>query len=363
MKHLKLTFLLTMLMSMVGAKAFAHDIEVQNTQGKTIYYTWTNNNTELAVSYLGSSYYEYSNEYSGNVVIPGSVTYNGKEYSVTSIGNYAFDGCSGLISVTIPNSVTGIDNDAFYYCTGLTSVTIGNSVTTIGNSAFHGCSGLTSITIPNSVTTIGDDAFYGCSKLTAVTIPNSVKYIWGETFQDCTSLTAVTIGNSVTYIGEYAFKGCSSLTSVTIPNSVTNIFSEAFQDCSGLTSVIIGNSVRSIQEYAFSGCSSLTAVTVMNPSPVFIQSSTFSNRANATLYVPIGSKAAYEAANYWRKFKEIVEIDPRTEQTLALSEIPTLTVGDAPYELPATTNEGLALNWSVGNNRIAVISEGKLIVK
>ncbi len=101
MKHLKLTFLLAVLSSIVGANVYAHDIEVANADGVTIYYKWANNQTELAVSY---SY--YSDRYSGAVSIPESVTYNGKTYPVTSIGGSAFNGCSGLTSVTIPNSVT-----------------------------------------------------------------------------------------------------------------------------------------------------------------------------------------------------------------------------------------------------------------
>ena len=106
MKQLNITFLLTMLMSMIGIQAFAHDIEVANADGVTIYYSYTNNSTELAVTYRGSSYDSYDNEYSGNVVIPETVTYNGKTYSVTSIGRYAFWNCTGLTEVTIPNSVT-----------------------------------------------------------------------------------------------------------------------------------------------------------------------------------------------------------------------------------------------------------------
>ena len=116
---------------------------------------------EAIVTYKGNSYDSY-NEYSGSVVIPEKVNYNGKTYSVTSIGNSVFSYCDGLTGVTIPNSVTSIGDYAFYKCDGLTSVTIGNSVTSIGDKAFYGCDGLTSVTIPNSVTSIGNHAFYEC---------------------------------------------------------------------------------------------------------------------------------------------------------------------------------------------------------
>ena len=182
-KHYLITILLAVLMSMVGAKAFAHDIAVANSDGVTIYYVWTNNNTELAVSYRGSYSNSY-NEYSGNVVIPSSVVYNGNTYSVTSIGAWAFYGCSGLTSVTIPNSVTSIGAGAFYGCSGLTSVTIPNSVTSIGDEAFEYCSGLTSVTIPNSVTSIGANAFGECSSLASVVIGSGVKSIGSSAFYD-----------------------------------------------------------------------------------------------------------------------------------------------------------------------------------
>ena len=225
--------------------------------------------------------------YSGDIVIPESIIINDRKYSVTSIGEGAFFFCSGLKSVTIPNSVTSIGYHAFYYCTGLTSVTIPNSVTSIGEGAFYGCSGLASVTIPNSVTSIGNsafsdcsgltsvtiansvksigsDAFWGCSSLTSVTIPNSVTSIGGSAFRDCSGLTSVTIPNSVTSIVDHAFHGCSGLTSVTIPNSVTSIGVGAFVFCSGLKSVTIPNSVTSIGEGAFYGCSGLASVTIPN---------------------------------------------------------------------------------------------------
>ncbi len=222
--------------------------------------------------------------------------------SATTIGNFAFQNCSGLISVEIPNSVTAIGQNAFSGCSSLTLVEIPNSVTSIGNSAFYNCSGLTSVEIPNSVTTIGSSAFSLCSGLTSVTIGNSVTTIGSSAFYNCSGLTSVEIPNSVTTIGSFAFQGCSSLTSVTIGNSVTSIFNDAFKNCNGLTSVhytgdvaqwcgivfnnelsnpltiahelfinntlvtnlVISNSVTSIGSYAFYNCNSLASVDISN---------------------------------------------------------------------------------------------------
>ena len=203
--------------------------------------------------------------------------------SVTSIGSWAFDGCSGLTSVTIPDSVTSIGNGAFRRCSGLTSVVIPDSVTSIHAQAFSGCSSLTSIVIPDSVTSIGARAFYGCSGLTSIVIPNSVTSIGDYAFYGCSGLTSVTIPDSVTSIGSSVFSGCSGLTSVTIPDSVTSIGSDAFEGCSGIieiengvsyvdgwvidcdssiTSVELRDGTRGIASYAFDGCSDLTSITI-----------------------------------------------------------------------------------------------------
>ena len=182
--------------------------------------------------------------------------------SGTSIGNQAFYDCTGLTSVTIPDSVTSIGWAAFEYCSSLTSVTIGNSVTSIGDSAFYACRGLTSITIPDSVTSIGKFAFWGCKDLTSITIPDSVTSIGNSAFDGCTGLTSITIPDSVTSIGNSAFDGCTGLTSVTIPDSVTSIGSRAFFNCTGLTSVTIPNSVTIIGDSAFYNCTGLTSITV-----------------------------------------------------------------------------------------------------
>ena len=268
--------------------SFAYDVEVNG-----IYYNLNKSAKTAEVTYKTSDY----GSYSGQIVIPASISSNGTTYNVTSIGSSAFKACSGLTSVTIPSSVTSIGRNSFEYCSGLTSITIPNSVTNIGDYAFDLCFGLTSITIPNSVTSIDNGAFYGCSGLTSInvengntkfdsrencnaiietstntlvfgckntTIPNSVTSIGVGAFYGCSGLTSITIPNSVTSIGRISFEYCSGLTSITVPNSVTSIGSEAFFDCSGLTSIDIPNSVTDIGLAAFSGCSGLTSIVVDN---------------------------------------------------------------------------------------------------
>ena len=208
-------------------------------------YTVLEDGTVEITGYIGSD---------TEIVIPSEI--EGK--SVTSIGWYAFYGCTGLTSVTIPDSVTSIGDSAFEDCTGLISITIPDGVTSIGDSAFEDCTGLTSITIPDSVTSISYRAFYGCTGLTSLTIPDSVTSIGERTFYGCTGLTSITIPDSVTSIDSGVFYGCTGLTSVTIPDSVTSIGDSTFEDCTGLTNITIPDSVTSIGSWAFSGCTDLT---------------------------------------------------------------------------------------------------------
>ena len=181
---------------------------------------------------------------------------------ITSIGSCSFNNCTSLTSVTIPDSVTSIGSSAFSHCTSLTSITIGNGVTSIGESAFYNCTSLSSVTIPDSVTSIGNRAFYECTRLTSVTIPDSVTSIGSSAFSHCESLTSVTIPDSIISIGSSAFLNCTSLSSVTIPDSVTSIGDYAFLNCTSLISVTIPNSVTSIGNRAFYECTRLTSVTI-----------------------------------------------------------------------------------------------------
>ncbi len=199
---------------------------------------------------------DVSTSISGNITIPSTIG----GYPVTSIGEHAFEYCSALTSVSIPDSVTSIGSYAFRDCGSLQSVTIPDSVTSIGECAFGDCRSLQSVTIPDSVTSIGNYTFFYCRSLQSVTIPDSVTSIGSYAFYECSSLTRVSIGNSVTTIGHFAFSFCDNLTSVTIPDSVTSIGERAFRVCNSLTSVTIPDSVTSIGYSAFEGCDKLTDV-------------------------------------------------------------------------------------------------------
>jgi hypothetical protein len=272
---------------------------------------------------------------SGSLDIPSS--YQG--VPVTSIVDSAFYQCTGLTSITIPDSVTSIGNYAFYACSGLTSVTLPDSVTSIGDYAFYACSGLTSVTLPDSVTSIGFESFSGCTSLTSIvvavdnpnyssigplllnkngdqlftgagasgdfTIPNSVTYIWGSAFSSSTSLTSITIPNKVTYIGDYAFSGCTSLTSIVVavdnPNysSIGPLLLNKNGDLlitapTASGDFTIPDSVTRIGRIAFSGAG-LTSITIPD-SVTSIGDQAFAGCTGLTS-VTIGSSVTYIGSN------------------------------------------------------------------
>lgn len=305
--------------------------------------------------------------YSGDIIIPETVTYGDVEYnvssiaerafysclelisitipnSVNSIGDYAFSGCTSLTSITIPNSVTSIKSGSFQGCTGLTSIIVPNSVTSIGYEVFSGCTGLTSIIIPNSVTSIGSSAFQNCSGLTSFTIPSSVTSIGNNAFSGCFGLTSIIIPNSVTSIGQNAFFGCFGLTSITIPNSVTSIGLGAFNGCSSLTSITIPNSLTFIAQAAFTGCSGLTSITIPN-SVGHIRSYAFSGCSGLTS-ITIGSEVGRIESQAFACCQELLDVFcyaetvPSTETDAFDSSYPeyaTLHVPEVAYESYRTT--------------------------
>ena len=232
---------------------------------------------------------------SGDITILSSFTVGGKDYSVTSIGQSAFENCSGLTSVTIPTSVTSIGVGALWGCSGLTEITIPTSVTSIGSAAFQYCRGLTSVTIPTSVTSIGIGVFRYCTGLTSIVVEsgNSVY----DSRNNCNAI--------ITTETNQLIAGCQK---TVIPNSVTSIAALAFYNCSGLTSVIIGNSVTSIGEFAFSDCDGMKEVRSYIKEPFAINIEVFTDYT-IPLYVPVGTKEKYQATEGWKMFTNIIEME------------------------------------------------------
>ena len=220
------------------------------------------------------------------------------EDGVTSIGEFAFEGCTSLASITIPDSVTSIGDYAFEGCRSLASITIPDSVTSIGDYAFYGCRSLASMTIPDSVTSIGYDAFSGCTSLKKIEIPDSVKAIASYTFYGCTSLASITIPDSVTSIGYDVFSGCTSLASITIPDSVKSIGGSAFRGCTALASITIPDSVTSIGKSAFYGCTALASITIPDGVTLIAYSAFKGCTALASITIPNSVKSIDDSAFY-----------------------------------------------------------------
>ena len=298
-----------------------------------------------------------ANNYSGDIVIPSSVTYEGVvcnvdkigdnafadctslfsvevpssinsiganafrncnkltsiilPSSISTIGNYAFAGCTALNALIIPSSLNSIEEGTFCGCAGLTSLEIPSTITKIGQKAFKDCTGLTSVIIPSSITRIEDTTFYNCTKLTKVIIPSSVIYIGFMAFQNCTDLIYVNLPESIEYIGANAFAG-SGLKTMKLPSSISNIGKYTFAGCKSLTSLVLSSNINGIDMFAFTNCPELTDVycyAIKAPGVGF--GAFMGSEINySTLHVPENSIEAYKNQDPWKDFKEIIKLMP-----------------------------------------------------
>ena len=268
-----------------------------------IYYNITGNNT-VEVTYSDRD----NNTYSGSVSIPETVTNNGTEYSVTKIGEYAFQGsavtsvsmpecitsigqyacnecgsletvvlptnlddfsgwcifrnCRNLKNIAIPENVTEIPNGTFINCSSLAAITIPQGVSEIGSNAFYGCSSLTSIEIPEGVEYLYEQVFYGCTALESVKLPQNLLQIGNNCFYKCGALSDISLPSSIEIIAEGAFYNCENLASPTLPASLRTLGKSAFQYCRNITTIVLPDGVAYIPGLCFYGCSSLESVTI-----------------------------------------------------------------------------------------------------
>lgn len=352
MKQRLLQFLLLLSVGISSAvPAFPYDVVVDG-----IYYNLVCYDGENSVAEVTNNG-EWTASYSGDLVIPASIVVNGNNYPVTKIGDDAFQKCSWLSSVTIPESVSSIGwnsqmmgTTVFSSCTNLLSITVAENsqyykvvdevlydysqycllcvpakyssttftvpskVRSIEGGAFANCTNLTQVTIPSSITSIGECAFCGCTSLSLVNIPEGINSIPRGMFANCTDITNITIPNNIQTISENAFAG-SGIKIIVIPNSTISIESMAFYGCEYLENITLGKSISNIGYDAFNGCRSLSRVTSLNPIPFSLNSNAFQglDKSNMTLYVPLNSVADYQNADNWKEFGNVEALRQRVE--------------------------------------------------
>ena len=277
--------------------AWAEAVEIDG-----IYYNLVEKAKQAEVTYGPDG----SGAYTGDIVIPENIEYNGNSYAVTSIAKNAFQ-YSSISSIEIPNSITSIGDDAFFNSNGLTSVTIPSSVKSIGSYAFYSCGNLSSVDIQYGLTNIGYYAFAYCHKLADVNIPSSVTNIEGGTFSNCTGLHSFTIPTGINSVSSSMFEGCTNLQTIVIPDNINTIGSATFKNCSSLTSVILGAGVQTIFDEAFSECKNLETVYCHVQNVPWTSENAFADSYidYATLVVPMEALENYQSSTPWSNFGTI----------------------------------------------------------
>ena len=311
----KVLFLLIILSLTIAT--FAYEAEING-----IFYDFDYDKQTAIVSHDYFTYTEGDGlgEYSytqTEIIIPEVVSYNGKEYQVTTIGESAFYYAQALKSVTLPKTINQIDKYAFYGCSSLEQIIIDEN-----NPSFKSMDNIlynkeittllvcpatkTEVIIPNSVTKIGEGAFFDCRNLSEIIIPNSVTTIGLDAFIACTSLESIEIPSSLTKIGLGTFYFCKSLKSIKLPNSITEIGSWAFENCQALNSIVIPHSVQKIGARAFAACSALKEITchsITPPDAINI----LADYETCSLVIPKGTLNYYKNHEEWGKFRNIQE--------------------------------------------------------
>lgn len=297
--------------------------------------------------------------YSGDISISQSVSINDSTFLVVALAGNSFEGCYGLVSVSIPNTVKTIGNSCFSGCRKLKTVKMSTSVISLGDNCFSMCDSLSSIELPASLRTLGDGCFSACISLTTINLPNGITTLPGSCFDECWNLKEIVIPSSVTSIGDYCFYICRSLESVSIPSSVTTLGGYCFSACGALKSVSIPPSVKSIGYDCFSDCWSLTTLSIPSSvdsighncfqnctnletifcysttPPIIYNGSTLGQSGSTILYVPSSSIELYKKADGWKDFVAILGISGSTE--LEKCGSPIVTYADKKLHFASST--------------------------
>ena len=291
--------------------------------------------------------------------------------------------------------LTTIGDQAFYYCYRLTSITLPETVTAIGTSAFQYCFYLNSIRLSENLESIAEDAFWQCQSLTSLRIPAKVSSIAYEVFGYCTQLTDVSVDpanavfdsregcnaiietatntlrqafvstkipSTVTTIGFLSYCYVAGLTELRIPSNVTTLVNASVFSCRDLRSVELPAELTTIGHQSFDYCDSLKTVKVGMTVPPAITQRTFNSRANATLYVPMGCRETYLAADYWKEFKQIVEFsddDVNGDACLDVADITLLVNIVAGYDAPEEIRRAADIN----GDGVVTTADVELLVK
>lgn len=358
MKNLRLN--LTLLMLIITFSIYAHTFSAENSEGVTIYYrVLSSSNKTVAVTFKGTLYNDYNDEYNGIVNIPSTVNNGENSYTVIQIDQSTFENCSNLMSVTLPESVTTIQGYAFKGCSSLLLLKIGNSLTYIGGEAFGGCENLMTIsilnepitygaiTIPGSVTKIGDNVFLGCTSIKSLILKDgneilnlgvnthtgdytglftsmNLEYVYlgrnlsynatysggYSPFRNLPNLTSLTIGESVTNLGANIFSKCSSIENINLSKNISTIETKAFSECTNLKTIIFPESLTMVGANAFENCKNIETIYSLSMNPAMVAQTAFNGvDKDIPLYIPQSSKMMYKSMPHWNLFTNFIESD------------------------------------------------------
>jgi hypothetical protein len=309
--------------------------------------------------------------YSGDVVIPEIATYDGKNYIVTKIGDYAFseydltDGNHLITSVTMPETIIEIGNSAFKNCVLITDLTLPKNLQDIGEYAFAN-TGITEIVVPDDVEILKQYTFYGCNNLKSIKLSESLEIIGNDVFSHCENLTNIEIPDEVKSIGQEAFYGCWRLQEITIPDSVTTIGAMAFELCHSLESISLGKSVEYIGDGAFLDCASLTNIYSHNLTPPTVFESSFESYHFSQTKLNLYEESVEDYNNHevWTKFLVMTDVKELVTDNVNISvnnRIISIN-GNASIETAVYDIKGNAI-YAGSAREIAISNAGIYIVQ